>query len=94
MSEENDLDFQTFQVYPDDEPVKSKNPNNDKKTKKTVTSKTGSDKTVGKSKFTSKKSKSSLSMDSILKKINPVVACVIGLGIAFIYIAFDILTSI
>lgn len=93
MSQDNDLDLQTFQVYPDEEPVKTKTENSDKKSKKGVVNKTSKNKDVSKPAFSGKQKKS-VDINTLMKKISPVTACVIGVGVVFVYIAFDIVTSI
>lgn len=92
MSDQNDLDFQTFQVYPDDEPEKT-----ELKPKKGTQGKSIKDKVSGvtSNAFSKNKQKKSLnSLGGFLNKITPATACFIGIGIVFVYIAFDILSSI
>lgn len=98
MNDENELDLQTFQVYPDEEPVKKQ----EDKSKKGSPAKTIKDKVRDKVKVKDnpnpfsgiKQKKTGKSFNELLNKITPVTACIIGMGIVFVYIAFDILTSI
>lgn len=89
MSDENNLDLETFQVYPDEEPQRKTAEPTDKKGKKGLMGKTMTSSPFTGGKNTSK-SKSS-NGNNLLDKITPTIASVIGVGIVFVFIAVDLM---
>lgn len=87
MSDENNLDLETFQVYPDEEPERKTAAPTEKKSKKVL------GKTITQTPFSGGKksnTKATKSTGDLMDKITPTIACVIGVAIVVVYIAVDL----